>query len=128
MFSRKHLATVGVALIVVINGSPVEVAERELQAVSSLRVLPTSPTAASVADGIDALIPCSTKRSLGNVYFCVNDGWVAPCTLFTVDNNICYGVPDGFNDNISAFGPDEGTACILYEYVDLSIIAKGLLT
>jgi hypothetical protein len=43
MFSGKHLAIIGVALAVVVKGSPVEVAERrEPQAVSSLRPLPRS--------------------------------------------------------------------------------------
>jgi hypothetical protein len=68
---------------------------------------------------------CSAKLSLGNVYFCVNDGWVEPCDLFAVDDNICYDVPNDFNRNISAFGPDEGIACILYECVDFSVTAKG---
>lgn len=42
MFSGKCLAAIGVFLAVVANGSPVEVAEREIQAVSSLPVLPTA--------------------------------------------------------------------------------------
>lgn len=47
MFSRKYLAAVGAILAVMANGSPVEVAERELQEVSSLYVLPPWLSAAA---------------------------------------------------------------------------------
>ena len=70
------------------------------------------------------LHPCSTKRSLGNFYFCVNDGWVKPCDLFAVDSGVCHSVPDGLNDNISAFGPDRGIGCILYGCANLSSVTS----
>ena len=51
-----------------------------------------------------------------------------PCELFGVDSNMCYNVPDDFNDKINAFGPDQGIGCILYESVDFSVAMVGLLT
>lgn len=102
MFSRKHLALIGIVFAAVANGFPAEVAEH--------------------------LHPSSPKRSLGNVYFCANDGWTAPCDVFGVDDNICCNVPDDFNDNINSFGPDEGIGCILYECVDSTGLSRHMGT
>ena len=64
----------------------------------------------------------SPKRSLGNVYFCTDSGFGGACNLFGVDSSVCYNVPDGFNDAISAFGPDKGIGCEIFECVDPSVV------
>lgn len=108
----------------VFNGSPVEVEERELQAVRSLNIPLALGVNICVGDEMQTLTILSTQRALGNVYFCVDGGYTGACEHFSVDNNVCYSVPSGFNDDISAFGPDKGIGCTLYEYVT-SPVASG---
>ena len=99
----------------VFSGSPVEVEERELQTVRSLHI--PLEIDLCVGDEMQTLTILSTQRALGNVYFCVDGGYTGACEHFSVDNDVCYSVPSGFNDDISAFGPDKGIGRTLNEYV-----------
>jgi hypothetical protein len=126
IFSGKLFAIIGTVLAVTAGGSPVEITDRELEPVRSFRIPhPRSPgphhDESAGADG-----SVSPKRSLGNVYFCTDNGFQGTCNLFGVENDVCNNVPDGFNDDISAFGPDRGIGCELFECVGNSVTG-GLL-
>jgi hypothetical protein len=129
IFSGKLFAIIGTVLAVTAGGFPIQVAERELQPVRSFHI-PSPSTLAlpgphhDESAGADGSVP--PKRSLGNVYFCTDNGFQGTCNLFGVENDVCNNVPDGFNDVISAFGPDRGIGCELFECVDYSVTV-GLL-
>jgi hypothetical protein len=122
MFPRKLFAIASAVLAVTVNGSPVEVAKRELQAVRSLYI--PLDAGEKAPPQIQTLTILSTQRALGNVYFCVDNGFKGACKVFAVDDNVCNHVPSGFENNISSFGPDRGIACTLYEYVNFPVATE----
>jgi hypothetical protein len=69
----------------------------------------------------------STQRE-SYVYFCEDYGFSGDCLSLAVDTS-CQNVPDGWNDRISAFRPDESSGgCFLYEYVNFPVTTERLTT
>ena len=54
------------------------------------------------------------QNSDGNVFFCTDANFSGACLLFAITNGVCFNVPNGFNDDISSFGPDAGIGCRLF--------------
>lgn len=52
------------------------------------------------------------------LYFCEAWGWGGECYYGRYQYAVCYNTPNGWNDRISAIGPDAGQGgCSLYPYV-----------
>lgn len=56
-------------------------------------------------------------RATGNVYYCKNTGFAAPCTHDTFTANVCKKMVSGYANMTHSFGPDKPWSCVLHEYV-----------
>ncbi|KAJ3559900.1 hypothetical protein NM688_g52 [Phlebia brevispora] len=50
----------------------------------------------------------------GHLFVCTDDGFSGSCLNIGFYSQVCQNFPDGYNDQISSVGPDQGWNCELF--------------
>ncbi|TLD20382.1 hypothetical protein PspLS_08461 [Pyricularia sp. CBS 133598] len=92
---------------------------------SALEVLRSNGTTPTfVPDSVSASLssagssdgPLAARQGPPAFYACIHPGWTAPCQYFVIGvSTQCYNFLGDWDNSISAFGPDQGTICNLYD-------------